>query len=495
MNQPRTARDRLDRALSIARRTRRFVWPALALLLVGVGGSASYALLRPRVYRSETLILCRGAVRSSDVADGASLSRTRLEQIIKEHRLYLTIIDQHGMVDAVEEMRKHIGFRVQDGGTFALSFEGSDPERVQAVTAKLADALVGASTHGEGDGEPAEVTRLVLAREKDRIEKELKATETARAEFLSKHPEFARESALPGARPAAPPPRATSAPRPVPTAKNDPTLASLERETARLQERLDMPVTNKRKDVPQADPQLVAAKQEAEAGVQQAQRELADKQSQFTEEHPDVRAARVKLNEAQEKLKRASDAVAFSLAAQQQKSAAQQEDEGYIDRGALENQLKRINDEITEYKKRKASAVTAPPPTVVTSSVLALENDWVRLNRELSGARERLSSLQDEERQAEEAESAAAAAAPARTPQLVVIDPAFVPTHSAPPARATIVVVGSAATLALSLLLALGLALLDDRIYDREDIERMGMLPLIGVVPRPDPNADQVKHG
>ena len=44
--------------------------------------------------------------------------------------------------------------------------------------------------------------------------------------------------------------------------------------------------------------------------------------------------------------------------------------------------------------------------------------------------------------------------------------------------------VGLAATMVISVLFALGLALVDDRIYDRDDIERLGMVPLIGVVPR-----------
>ena len=176
---------------------------------------------------------------------------------------------------------------------------------------------------------------------------------------------------------------------------------------------------------------------------------------------------------------------------QQQKSAAKEEDEGYIDRGALENQLKRINDEITEYKRHKADA--APAPTTVASSVVALETDWVRLNREVVAVRERFQNLQDKEFKASMVESAAATG---RTAQMVVVDPAFVPTHAAPPGRTTLMAVGLAATLALSALFALGLALVDDRIYDRDDIERLGMLPLLGVVPRHQKSDDKkVKSG
>ena len=506
MNQVRTARDRIDRVLAIALRTRRFIGPALVVVVLGAVGSLAYAMLKKRVFKSETLILYREGIRSTDIVGGEDqgdraqklglrlkemvLSRTRLEQIIKEAKLYPALVDERGMIDAVDEMRKHIAFRVQDGDTFGLSFEGPEPETVQAVTAKLADALL--AENSRTNSEQAEVTKEFLDKEKDRLEKELKEKETLLAQFLAKHPEFARESAQPGQNQAGASIRAASAAnaaRAATAPRGDSTLASLEREAGRLQERLGMPVTHKRGEV-QADPQLVAAKEDAAAELKQAQKDLADKQSEFTEEHPDVRSARARVKVAQDKYKRASDAVAFSMNVQQQKSAAKEEDEGYIDRGALENQLKRINDEIAEYKRHKADA--APAPTTVASSVVALETDWVRLNREVVAVRERFQNLQDKEFKAQMVESAAATG---RTAQMVVVDAAFLPKHAAPPGRTTLMAVGLAATLALSALFALGLALVDDRIYDRDDIERLGMLPLIGVVPRPGKEDKKVSRG
>jgi uncharacterized protein involved in exopolysaccharide biosynthesis len=492
VNQVRTARDRIDRVFAILGRTRRFVLPALLVLVVGAAASVGYAMVRKRVFKSETLILYREGIRSSDIVGGEVegdrarklglrlkemvLSRTRLEQIIKEARLYPALVDERGMIDAVDEMRKHIAFRVQDGDTFGLSFEGPEPKQVQVVTAMLADALI--AENSRTNSEQAEVTKDFLDREKQRTEKDLKDKETALAQFLAKHPEFARETAQPGASQAGASIRAANAVKAA-GSKTDPTLASLEREAGRLQERLGMPVTHRKKDEVQADPALVAAKQEAESDLRQAQRELAQKQSEFTEEHPDVRAARARVRMAQEKLKRATEAVNASLSQEKQRNSAKEEDEGYIDRGALENQLKRINEEIAEYK-RKQKQDHAEPVTAVASSVVALETEWTRLNREVVDARERFQSLQDKQFKASMVESAAATG---RTAQMVVIDPAFVPTHAAKPGRTTIAAGGLAVTVVLSLLLALGLALIDDRIYDRLDVERLGVLPLIGVVP------------
>ena len=500
MNQLRTARDRLDRALSILLRTRRFIVPALVCMMLGTMASVTYAMLRKRVWKSETLILYREGIKPTDIVGGDDdpgdraqklglrfkemvLSRTHLEQIIHDDKLYPEMVEERGMIDAVDEMRKHIGFRVQDGDTFGLSFEGPDPKLVQKVTAQLADALIAENsrTHAEA----AEVTKEFLDRERQRIETELKDKETALAQFLAKHPEFARETATPGQSQAGSAVRAEAARSAANAAKVDPTLASLEREAARLQERLGMPVSHHK--TVEADPMLVAAKQDAENDVRQAQKDLADKQAQFTEEHPDVRAARARLRMAQDKLKRANEAIAANIAAQQQRSSAKQEDEGYIDRGALQNQLQKINEEIVEYKRRRAQS---PAATGIVTSVVALETEWTRLNREVADARDRFQSLQDKDFKAQIVESAATTG---RTAQMVVVDPAFLPIHAAKPGRTTIVAGGMAAAAAMAALLALGLALIDDRLYDPVDVERLALLPLLGVVPKAEQK--KVKRG
>lgn len=492
MNQLRTVRDRLDRALSIVLRTRRFIVPALVCMMLGTAASVAYAMLRKRVWKSETLILYREGIKPTDIVGGDDdagdraqklglrfkemvLSRTHLEQIIHDEKLYPELVEERGMIDAVDEMRKHIGFRVQDGDTFGLSFEGPEPKLVQKVTARLADALIAENsrTHAEA----AEVTKEFLDRERKRIETELKDKEQALAQFVGKHPEFAREAAVPGQPQPGTAVRAEAARSAAKAAKIDPTLASLEREAARLQQRLGMPVTHHKSVEP--DPMLTAAKQDAENDVRQAQKDLADKEAQFTEEHPDVRAAKARLRMAQDKLKRANEAISANIAAQLQKSSAKQEDEGYIDRGALQDQLKRINDEIAEYKRRKAQSPGTS--TGIVSSVVALETEWTRLNREVADARDRFQSLQDKDFKASIMESAASTG---QTAQMVVVDPAFLPIHAAKPGRTTIAASGMAAAAVLSVLLALGLALIDDRLYEAVDVERLNLLPLLGVVPK-----------
>src|SRR3954452_13334339 len=102
-------------------------------------------MLRKRVFKSETLILYREGIRSSDLTGGDEAgdrahklglrlkemvhSRTRLEAIIGEYKLYPQLVEDRGIMEAVDEMRAHISFRVRDGDPFALSFEGDEPQK------------------------------------------------------------------------------------------------------------------------------------------------------------------------------------------------------------------------------------------------------------------------------------------------------------------------------------------------------------------------------
>jgi uncharacterized protein involved in exopolysaccharide biosynthesis len=495
MTEARSARDKLDRIFAILKRATRFWLAAGLLMFVGGAISGAVAFTRPRVFKSETLILYREGIRASDLggADQGGdparklglklkemiLSRSQLQKVIEEFKLYPKIVEDRGHVDAVDEMRAHIAFRVKDGDTFGLSFEGEDAKRVQMVTARLAEVLM--RENAKSNTEQVEVTKDFLDSEKHRVEAELKERETALAKFLAKHPEFARETAM-AAGGAGTAIRAAAA-KGAPPKTADATLNALEREANRIQERLGMPSQKKRKGEPEADPKLAAERATAEADLQQAQKDLADKLGQFTEQHPDVRAAKVRVKTAEVRLKRAVDAVTAGLAAAAHKPDPSEE-EGTIDRATLETELKKLNDEIAAHKakkKRDGAAGEAAAAGTYSASIVALETDWTRLNREVAEARERNQQLQTKQFNASMAESAAASG---RNAQMVIVDPAYKPTHPAKASRSVVAGIGAGVSVLLGLLLALGCALIDDRIYDRVDLERLALAPMLGAVPR-----------
>src|SRR5260370_13912952 len=68
---------------------------------------------------------------------------------------------------------------------------------------------------------------------------------------------------------------------------------------------------------------------------------------------------------------------------------------------------------------------------------------------------------------------------------MVTVAPAFRPTHPAKPGRTLMAATGMVVSLLLALSLALGCALLDDRVYDRTDLERLELGAPTALVPTP----------
>lgn len=151
-----------DRARAIWRRRR---WIALAVFLVLVAASMSFAMSLPGLYRSTaTVLVQRPQVVESFVRPTVTgeldarlltisqeiLSRARLEALITRFGLYPNL---HGSGEAaVEQMRKDIqlepkavsepGGRAATTVGFALSYRGQDPKTVSDVTNALAGLYV-----------------------------------------------------------------------------------------------------------------------------------------------------------------------------------------------------------------------------------------------------------------------------------------------------------------------------------------------------------------
>jgi polysaccharide chain length determinant protein (PEP-CTERM system associated) len=136
----------------------RRIWYIIIPLIVVMLGAILYAYTTPKLYRATTLILItpqkvpEAFVRpivTSTIGERLQsigqeiMSRTRLEQVISELRLYQEEVRSAGLEAIVESMRKNIQVEIKGReGYFTISYIGKDPMVVTVVTNKLASLFI-----------------------------------------------------------------------------------------------------------------------------------------------------------------------------------------------------------------------------------------------------------------------------------------------------------------------------------------------------------------
>lgn len=465
--------DVLEPALRLARRAVRF-WRAGLVTFAAAAAVAVVAVaLLPRHYRSEAVVYYREGLQWA-TSEGASprrvgqrlkdvlLARVQLAKVVEELGLYPELVQAGRAADAVEEMRNATNFKFADGDVFVISFTGRTPAEAQRVTATLTDVLIGQNSKLRS--QQAEVAREFLDAEKKRKADELAAKEAEQLRFLARHPEFAQEQGTAVGVTLRARRRAGEGAGP---ARDDSAIGALRREEQRLRRQLRSPgqVLS-----PPQEPSLHSAKNEAEAKLAAAQRELADRRARFTEQHPDVRMAKAVVASAEEAYRRAAEAL----------EATQRP----VPMEVLRDRLARVEKDIAAYERDHPQAKDAKADLVESSDaakrIVAVETEWARLVREVAEARERLQQLDSQQFMAS---MTASMLTSGQTAQIIVIDPAFLPAHPIGLSFSKKILAGLAAALALAFAVALALALFEDVIYDAIDLERLGIAPVLTEVP------------
>lgn len=488
-------RDQLDRALTLLRRARAYWKRSLALFVLGVLIAVPYVFTRPRAYRSDTVILYQEAIRSADLTGGEGssenarrvgarlremlLSRATLEPIITELHLYTKPgreIDHSALNEAIEELRKAITFRAREGDTFEISFVGGSPKEAQDVTRRLAEAIIQDAVNRRA--EQAKTLKEFLEAESERNKVDLKQKEAELANFFALHPALAaRLQGLPTAPTAS---AGTSTPGP---ATADPILASLESRAARIDRQLK--AANQPAPPPKPPPTFTPPPDSAELVA--ARRDLLEKSARYTDKHPDVIAARARLRAAEAQQAATNQAALEAFRAQNQAAQDPPPPQNAADEAALRKELSEVHAQIAARRAALAGArgdagAASPTGTVVAAGPdVALEVDFRRLTREVNEGRERQRQLDEK---LFKASITVSSVMNDRNIQVSVLDPAYLPSTPVSKSRTMLL----AGLLALSFVLAFALAIvsviLDDRIYDRFDLERIDVLPVIGVIPR-----------
>jgi uncharacterized protein involved in exopolysaccharide biosynthesis len=474
----------LLRMLTLVKRAL-FKWPlSLLLVVLGVAAAAGYSVLRKPTFTSETIVVYRQGVKMNTEAGSASLSlgvrlqemllaRSRLEEVLDQLQIYQDEKKKRGVVEAVESFRSDINFKARSTDTFSISYKGRDPELVQKVTATLAQSLI--DENQKLRVEQAKTQREFLEAQKTQAGAALKDKEIALARFLADHPEFALDANAQNTAGAS----IRSAAQAKTGLPKDKTLAALERQAERARVLLEGGVPAPAGPDP-GDPALEAAVSQARQQLATAQGDLTAKKAKFGDNYPDVIAAQNRVNDAQSHLKDAEDA-ARDARSSNASSMPSIDPEANKDR--LRSELQSLNAEIDKRKKQLDSSSKTPVDDKTGSEeadrVVGLETEWARLSRDVSEARDQMNEL---ERNYFRAQIEASSSLGGYSDQVVVLDPAYLPTRPNPPGKQMLLLIGFGVSFAIAMVIALLRAVLDTRIYEESDLVRIA--PILAVVPK-----------
>ncbi len=502
-----TPRDKFDQLIAFVRRTMRYWWLIAILTFIGGALAVAFALTQKPSYLSEAKIFYNERIQSS-VLQGRDygvntknlgyqyqemlMSRTSMIRVVEELNLYPEKRAKQGLDAAIEEFKKFAAFKVRGVGMFNISFMSNEPEQAQKGAKLMVNILLEEDERVRR--EQASATMNFLFEQKTKINKELDKRQRELAKFLSEHPEFALDTAAGGASTpgasirgqAAQSKNGSSPSSSMPLPENiDPRLLALERQRRRIRDRLATP-DDQANAGPRKSPEQIEAErlvQEAENDLRRAQRDLEERQSRLQPAHPDVVRAQSEVSAAQQRVQRTKAQVPPPLPRAEP-----------IDRNALQEELRNIERDIGNVKARirqeqgvepiiEGEEGSAEGEAVPEENwVVALETEFARLAQGVDEQRKRLEST---DASLSRAEISASQQMADQGAVLTIIDPANLPTLPQGKGRALLAAAGTAVFILLGTLLALALALIDDRIYGAGDIERLAIAPVAVVVPRP----------
>ena len=140
---------------------RRRMWYIIIPFILVMAGASIYAIIAPREYKASTLVLVSPQSVPEDLVHATVtskveerlqsiaqevMSRTRLETIITEFRLYEKARKHLSREEVIELMRKNIKVELpnkkDEKGSFAISFISNDPNTAMAVANRLSSLFI-----------------------------------------------------------------------------------------------------------------------------------------------------------------------------------------------------------------------------------------------------------------------------------------------------------------------------------------------------------------
>lgn len=437
----------VDIALGIVKRR---MWSGIAVFATTLSLAIPIAMFLPDVYRGVTTVLIENQDASAAFARGAVpeletrmmtiqqelLSRTRLTRLIEELNLYPSWRRHATMEAVVEKMRRdiHVELARTDRGRpttigLKISYIGLDPKSSAAVPNALAQLYVDENTRMR-EGQTSEMARFLKTQLDDA---------RAQVDIQEKRVDAFKQS------------RAGELPEQVSI-----NMVALERLNQQLRQNADD--QQKLRDRQQRASGITTSESDVDP-LQALKTKLADLQTRYTDQHPDVIRTKAQLADLQRELaakpptpRRAVHAPVTEL---DNELAALKRDEA------------RIRTDIAENERRIQSA-----PTV--------EQQLEQVERDYSSAKESYTSIL---KRYEEAQLADSMERTKSAESFRILDPAVLPTFPAAPNRMRLLILAAFFAISAGIGTMILLEQLDTSFHSVGDLRQFTSVPVLASIP------------
>jgi len=425
---------------------RRYYVLACFLVMLLAGTIVAFAL--PRTYRSTATLLVQSQDLPTSIVDAPTtgaveqriarireqvLSRGDLVQLIEQNDLYSDERRSKPLSKVIEKMRHatSVGALSSDIGqtsgtqnntiAIAMSFDYPDPAKAQAVLQSFVSKFLSMDSQDVED--QASLTVRFLQDQASKLQSQISELEGQLTALKARN----------GAALAS-----SGAPPLIDTGSFSAQITSLQNENRQL-------IAQSRRPTDRGN------------GLAAAEAALAGAQAQYSDTHPDVIAARERVAQLRKM-------------AQQNPNSGNEIQEQIAANNAAIHQLMDQRDS-TLARANAAMAGQARAPAILEQA-MQLENRASTLRNQYQAVSENLLKAQNSARMASEQ----------RAERLSLVEPANLPDRPFSPNRPLLIAAGAAAGLALGLLLALGMELINRPVRSPRQLEQLG-LPVIGLVP------------
>ena len=472
-------------------------WYFIIPLVLVIAGTLGYLLAAPKWYRSNTLVMVspqkipqdyvKATVTSAVEERLASiaqeiLSRTRLEQVIMDFKLYPEKVRSQPMEMVVEAMRKDVTIDVpkrdKEKNYFTISYVGRDSRLVAEVTNKLASLFI---------EENLKMREQQAQGTSEFLESELKAKREKVDQFQQEITGFKRRyiNELPENRDA-----------------NLKVLEQLNQQSQKVHEAIraaedrKLILQNQLSVIPYAGAEggrgsigPGAAQPQPTMMVQLSQLKghLEELQAKYTDNHPDIVVTKKKIADLERRLAEAQSAGNGPEAAKKGKTGDPVQDQYNVAQAERKTQLALLDKEIARLKREdeKMRAMTAQYQARIENTPIR-ELSLSAMTREFTNLNESYQVLLKKSAEAQQAENLERRQ---KGEQFRIVDPARVAERPFKPDIAKVLLIG----LVIGIGSGLGLTFLreqmDRSFRDAEDLEVTLGLRVLANIPRAEKKA------